>query len=131
MLVGAVVSIVVLVIASLVTDALRLPGWLLADPARFAPLVWIAAVAVVAKYWIAAYTWRGLPPRYLGAYLLIWLAGTASFLVLGLVVWGIVRIYLPLDVDRLRSLVILLALLAVPLARVGLAPSSLARNRHR
>jgi hypothetical protein len=131
MLVCSVVSIVILVIASLVFDAGRLPGWLLADPARLAPLVWIAAVAVIAKYWIAAYAWRGVPPRYLRVYLLIWLAGTASFLTLGTVLWGIVRIYLPLDVDRLRSAVILLALLAVPLARVGLAPSSLTRNRHR
>ena len=38
---------------------------------------------------------------------------------------------LPLDVDRARTVVILLALLAVPLARVGLAPFWLARNRHR
>jgi len=47
------------------------------------------------------------------------------------VVWGIARLYLPTDVDRLRSVVILLAFLGVPLARLGFAPSSLARNRHR
>ena len=131
MFVGSVISIVVLLIAGMVFDAGRLPGWLLRDPARFAPLAWIAAAAVIAKYWIAAYAWRGVSPHYSRVYLLIWLAGTASFLGLGAVVWGIARIYLPLDVDRLRSLVILLALLAVPIARVGLAPSSLARNRHR
>lgn len=129
--VGSVVTTVIVVIAGMAFDADRLPGWLLGDPARFAPLVWIAAIAVIAKYWIAAYAWRGVPARYLHVYLLIWLAGTASFLALGIVVWGIVRIYLPLDVDRLRSVVILLALLAMPLARVGLAPSSLTRNRHR
>ena len=131
MLVGAVVSIVILVIASLVFGASRLPGWLLDDPARLAPGAWIAAVAVVAKYWIAAYAWRGVPPRHLRVYLLIGLAGTASFLALGIVVWGIVRIYLPIDVDRARSVVVLLALIAAPLARVGLAPFWLARNRHR
>jgi len=129
--IASVMSFVVMGIGSLLFDASRLPGWLLDDPARLAPVAWIAAVAVVAKYWIAAYAWRGVPPRYLRVYLLIWLAGTASFLALGIVVWGIVRIYLPLDVDRARSVVILLALLAVPLARVGLAPSSLTRNRHR
>ena len=64
-------------------------------------------------------------------YLLIWLAGTASFVALGLVLWGIARTHPPLDVDRLRNLVVLLAFLAVPLARVGLGPSSLERNRHR
>jgi hypothetical protein len=127
---ASVMSLAVVVIAGLVFDAGRLPGWLLNDPARLTPIVWIAAVAVIAKYWLAAYAWRGVAPRYLRVYLLIWLAGTASFLALGIVVWGIVRIYLPLDVDRLRSVVILLALLAVPLARVGLAPSSLTRNRH-
>lgn len=129
--IASVMSFVVMGIGSLLFDVSRFPGWLLDDPARLAPLVWIAAVAVIAKYWIAAYTWRGVPPRYLRVYLPIWLAGTASFLLLGIVVWGIVRIYLPLDVDRLRSVVILLALLTVPLARVGLAPSSLTRNRHR
>jgi len=131
MLVGSIVSIVTVVIAGLVFEIQQLPGWLVADPARYAPLSWIAGVAVIAKYWLAAYAWRGMPPRYLRAYLLMWLAGTASFLALGLVVWGMLRIYLPLDADRLRSVVILLALLAVPLARVGLAPSSLTWNRHR
>lgn len=131
MLVGALVAMVILVIASLVFNVSRVPGWLLEDPARLAPVAWIAAVAVVAKYWIAAYAWRGATPRYRRVYLVIWLAGTASFLALGIAVWGIVRIYLPLDVDRARSLVILLALIAVPLARVGLAPFWLARNRHR
>ncbi|OFW47286.1 MAG: hypothetical protein A3J29_08840 [Acidobacteria bacterium RIFCSPLOWO2_12_FULL_67_14b] len=129
--VASVVAIVVLVIAGLVFDADRLPRWLLDDPARLAPVVWIAAIAVIAKYWIAAYAWRVVTPRYLRVYLLIWLAGTASFLAFGIVVWGVVRIYLPVDVDRLRSLVILVALLAVPLARVGLAPASLTHNRHR
>jgi hypothetical protein len=128
---GSVVCSVILVMVGMVFDAGRLPGWLLGDPARLAPVVWIATVAVIAKYWLAAYAWRGVAPRYLRAYLLIWLAGTITFLALGLEVWGIVRIYLPLDVERLRSVVILLALMAVPFARVGLAPSSLARNRHR
>lgn len=131
MLAASVVSIGTLVIAGLAFDVRHLPGWLLEDPARFAPIAWIAAVAVIAKYWIAAYAWRDAPPRYLRAYLLIWLAGTASFLALGLMVWGVVRIYQPLDGDRVRSVVILLALLVMPLARVGFAPASLTRNRHR
>jgi hypothetical protein len=128
---ASVSAIVILVIVALVFDADRLPGWVLGDPARLAPVVWIASVAVIAKCWIAAYAWRNVPPRYLRAYLLIWLAGTTAFLTLGLVLWGMLRIYLPVDVDRLRSVVVLFALLAMPLARMGLAPSSLARNRHR
>ena len=127
----SVISIPILVTAGLALDADRLPRWLLDDPARFASIAWIAAVAVIAKYWLAAYAWRAVPARYLRSYLLIWLVGTASFLALGIAVWGIMRIYLPLDVDRFLSIVILLALLAVPLARVGLAPAALSWNRHR
>jgi hypothetical protein len=131
MLVGSIVSFFLCITAILVSDAGELPAWLLEDPARLAPLVWIAALAVAAKYWTAAYTWRRVTPRYVRAYLLIWLAGTASLLAVGLVVWNMARMYVPLDVERARSAVILLALLAVPIARIGLAPSSLMRNRHR
>ena len=109
--VSSVASLVVVAIAGLVFDASRLPGWLLGDPSRLAPIAWIAAIAVIAKQWIAAYAWRGVGPRYLRAYLLIWIAGTTAFLTLGLVLWNILRMYLPLDVDRFRSVVILLALM--------------------
>jgi hypothetical protein len=129
--VASVMSFVVMAIAYMLFDGTRFPGWLLADPARLAPIAWIAAVAVIVKHCTAAYAWRGVARRYLRVYLLIWLAGTASVLLLGLVLWGIVRIYLPVDVDRLRSVVILVGLLTIPLARVGLAPSALTRNRHR
>ena len=105
-------------------------GWLFDDPARIAPFVWIAAVAVIAKVLAGGVHLARRGSAYLRGYLLVWFAGTASFLGLGLVVWDIMRIYQPLDADRFRSLVILLALLAVPLARVGLAPASLTRNRH-
>ena len=128
---GSVASIAVVAIAGIAFDAGQLPGWLLDDPARLAPILWIAAAALIAKHWTAAYAWRGVTTRYLRAYFIIWLAGTTALLTLGMVAWGIVRIYLPLDGDRLRSAVILLALMAVPLARVGLATSGLARNRHR
>jgi hypothetical protein len=129
--VASATSFVVVTIAYLVFDASRLPGWLLGDPARLEPIAWILAVIVIAKQWMAVYGSRGVAGRYVGAYLLIWIAGTMVFGSLGLVLWGILRIYLPLDVARLRSVAILLAMTAVPLARVGLAPSSLARNRHR
>jgi hypothetical protein len=129
--VGSVVAMFALVIASIVTDAYRLPGWVLADPARLEPIAWIGALLVIAKYWVAAYAWRSVERRYLRAYLPLWLGATASFLAVGLVLWGMVRIYMPLDADRSRSLVIILALLATPLTRVALARSALARNRHR
>jgi hypothetical protein len=126
---ASVFSLVALV-AGVPLDAGRLMVWLLRDPSRFGMFVWVAIVAVIAKCALAAYVWRGGSLRYVRAYVPIWLAGTASVLTLGMVVWGLVRVYLPFA-DRLRVAIILLALLTVPIARVGLTPSLLARNRHR
>ena len=52
-------------------------------------------------------------------------------LALGLVLWRIVRLSAGVDGYRLQSLIILVALLGVPLARIGAAPFCLSRNRHR
>jgi hypothetical protein len=131
LLVGSVVSIMLIVFAAIALEIQTLPEWLIEDPSRLAPLAWSAAALVIAKYWLAAYAWRNVPTPYLRAYLPIWIAGTASCLALAIMICGMLRIYLPVDGERLRSVVILLALLAMPLARVGLAPASLARNRHR
>ena len=129
--VASAVSVALAVIGGLVFDVTRFPGWVLEDPDRMKAVAWMLAVAVVAKYWLAAYAWRRVAAPYAWRYLLVWCAGTACFAVLAMVFWGIVRIYVALDIYRFQSVVILLALLAVPLARIGLAPSSLARNRHR
>ena len=126
--VGAVFLIAIGLFMSL---AAEVPEWVMAGPERLAPIAWLAAAAVIAKYWLAAYSWRDAAPQYLRSYLLVWLTGTALFVAAGLVVWGIVRLYVPIDADRLRGIVILLALLGVPLARVGLAQSTIAQNRHR
>jgi hypothetical protein len=128
---GSILSLGVAVIAYPVLDVGRFPGWLLDDPARLTPVVWIGASLVIAKYWLAAYAWRGVSRRHIRAYLVLWLGATTALLTLGLLLWGMLRIYLPVDVDRLLSIIILMALLAVPLARIGLAPAALARNRHR
>jgi hypothetical protein len=127
----SVMSVVLVVIAGLVLTVDRLPGWVLGDPARMAGVVWLMSVAVVAKCLLAAYAWRRLSARYLRQYLVVWSAGTACLLALAMLLWGVVRIYVALDIYRFQGLMILGALLAVPLGRVGLAPSRLARNRHR
>jgi len=106
-------------------------GWVLDDPARTASAVWILAVAVIAKYWLAAYAWRRVSARYAHRYLLLWGAATICLLALALLFWGVVRTFIAVDADRLEALLILGALLALPLGRVGLAPASLARNRHK
>ncbi len=128
---ASVMSVVVAAIAGVALDADRLPGWLLEDPARMAPVVWIMAIAVIVKYWLAAHSWRRVSARYTRQYLLLWGAGTMCMALLAVLLWRVVRIYMALDIYRLQSLMVLLSLLAVPLARVGLAASSLGRNRHR
>lgn len=106
-------------IAAMVFEAQRLPAWAFQDPARLDMVIMVGAAAVIAKYALAAFTWRDVEAGYRRQYFLAWLAGTATVGALGIVVWGT------------EALVILVALLTIPLARVGLAASSLARNRHR
>lgn len=127
---ASVFSLVALV-AGVPLHAARPVVSLLREPERFALFVWVIVIALCLKGSLAIYIWRRVSPRYGQAYLLTWLAGTASLVALGMVVWGIVRTGLWFDAERLRTAIILLAVLAVPLARVGFAPSSLARNRHR
>ena len=128
---ASVMSAVLVVIAGMVFPADRLPGWMLADPARMARVVWLLSIAVVAKCGLAAYSWRRVSARHLRQYSLWWATATTCVLALTMVLWGVVRIYVALDMHSFQALMILVAVLAVPLARVGLAPSRLARNRHR
>ncbi|HZF29680.1 MAG TPA: hypothetical protein VE907_11205 [Gammaproteobacteria bacterium] len=130
-LVGSAIGLFAAVLTALQLDVYRLPEWLLADPRHVTPLAWGAALCLAAKHWLAARTWRAVAPGFLRSYLLAWGVGTACFVALSLVVWGIVRIYQPIDGRGAQSLAILVALLLMPLARVGLAPSVLAANRHR
>jgi hypothetical protein len=128
---ASVMSVLLVVIAFLVFAGDRLPGWVLDDPARMAGVVLLMSVAVAAKCWLAAYAWHRSSARHLRQYLLVWSAATTCLLTLALSLWNVVRVYAALDIYRFQSLMILGALLAVPLGRVGLAPSSLSRNRHR
>ena len=118
-------------IAALVFDATRLPGWVLAEPARMTAAVWIAAIVVAAKYALTAYSWRRVATPYVRQYAVVWVVGTACFLTLGFLIWRVARMLAPVDISPLQNLVFWLALLAVPIGRLGLARSSLARNRHK
>jgi len=129
--VSSVTSAVIAVIAWLVFDGMRLPVWILAEPARMSAVVWILSAATIAKFWLAAWFWRRAAPQHVWRTLLVWGAGTTSLLAVALVFWGAARIYVALDVLRFKALMILVALLALPLARVGLAARCLSRNRHR
>ena len=99
---------------------------------RWLPLVvWIAAAAVVIKFWLAAFSWRKINAKYLRQYLPVWLGGSACLIALSFLLGGLLGDFVPADTYRLRSLLILIALQIIPLARIGLAPSFLDKNRHR
>jgi hypothetical protein len=82
-------------------------------------LVGLAAL----KLALARWSWRGIRPRRAAQYLLIWWICTLGFIAQ---VW-LVNPPLP----ALKQLFLLAALLVFPLARVGIAPFFLEKNRHR
>jgi len=86
----------------------------------------VLAVAVIAKLCIAFYS-----RKRLRSYFAIWIAATACVVALAVMLWTGARQVVTLEVYRLRDVLILTSLLAIPLARLGLAPSFLERNRHR
>jgi hypothetical protein len=127
---ASVMSLVLVVVAGMVFAADRLPGWVLEDPARMTGVVWLLSAAVVAKCSLAVWSWRRLSTRHLRQYFLAWGAATACLLALSMLLWGVVRIDAALDMYSFHGFMILVPLLAVPVGRIGLAPSFLARNRH-
>ena len=86
---------------------------------------WTLAVLVILKVWFAAFAWSKNTPRRSLQYLLIWLGVTLCFVVLGILATPLADTY------RFEHLFILAALLLMPFAGLGLAPFSLAKNRHR
>jgi pimeloyl-ACP methyl ester carboxylesterase len=85
---------------------------------------WVLAVAVVAKLWLAVFSWRNISSRRACQYLLLWVGATVCFVVLAIVARP------PFDTYRWEHLFVLAALLLFPLGRLGLAPAALANNRH-
>ncbi len=85
---------------------------------------WLLALAVIVKFWFAFYSWSKISPHRTRQYLLVWSGATICFIALGVLSrpWP--------DVYRLEHLYVLAALLLFPFARLGLAPLSLAKNRH-
>ncbi len=116
--------------------ATAVASWVFEQPdsdAIMVPLVpwfpWILACLVTAKAWAAAGLWsraqrRGLiTRRILWACLIAWAAATACLMML-------VCALCP-QVVWLRDLLLLVALLMAPLARIGAAPAAIADNRSR
>ena len=80
---------------------------------------------------LAAFSWRKVKVKYLRQYLPVWLGGNACLIALSFLLGSLLGDFVPADTYRLRSLLILIALQIIPLARIGLAPSFLDKNRHR
>jgi hypothetical protein len=102
-------------------------------------LEWIAAAAVIGKFSLAAYSWRGISTQSAWSYLLLWLGGTICFVTLPIVIQAGGAIVLmamavlgsaPMDTLRIKHLLLVCALLPIPVARLGLAARALAKNRH-
>ncbi len=93
--------------------------------------LWIAGAVVAAKFCLSVFVWRRIAARQRWRYGWVWACGTGCLITLAMLVWSGLRSVLPPDVARLRDLLILIALSIMPLARLGLAPLALARNRHR
>jgi hypothetical protein len=115
-------------------------AWIRRDPnALLGVFEWVMALAIVAKFWLAAFSWRRISWRRTWQYLLLWAGATLLLTVLAKLLWAngcltlslmSVLDFLPLDPYRLEYFMILVALLTVPFARLGFAPSALAGNRH-
>jgi len=99
----------------------------------------VVAVAIIAKFWLAAYSWRRISWRRTWQYLMLWTDATLLLVALATLLWAdgcltlslmSVLDFLPLDPYRLECFLILIGLVTVPFARLGFAPSALTRNRH-
>ena len=94
-------------------------------------LVLAAAIAVLLKLALATVSWRTQPVTFRRPYLTAWFVGTIVVVTFSIMLSNALEAFVRLDGYRLHSFLILIALLAVPLVRLGAAPAALERNRHR
>jgi hypothetical protein len=119
-------------LAVLLDPKTRLGVWIRHDPDRlFSYFIWVAALAVIAKFGLGAFFWRRVSMKRVRRYSLIWIGGTLCLTMLAILLWGGLGHVLQSDPHRVKTVMIFAVLLAVPFARLGLAPASLGRNRHR
>jgi hypothetical protein len=94
-------------------------------------LEWLAALAVMLKLCATVWSWRKIPIERLRSYFLFWVVATGLLVVFAVMVWSDLPPAPPSVSYRLRTLMILMAIMVLPLARMGLATSSFENNRHR
>jgi hypothetical protein len=115
-------------------------AWLRNGPNQLLSIInTVVATSVIGKLWLAARSWRLVQPKQTRRFLVAWLTVAFCLIILVRLLWADGTLILalmalfefhPLDPIRLRNFLLLAALLSIPLARLGLARSSLARNRH-
>jgi hypothetical protein len=115
-------------VAAIWSDAID--AQLQTHPAQYKSMVlsllgWLLALGILLKVWFAVFSWSKITPRRTRQYLLIWVGVTVACVALAILSRP------PFDFYRLTHLFVLGALLLFPLARLGFAPCSLSRNRHR
>jgi hypothetical protein len=126
------VVVPLLVVPALLIFDQPLQRWILDNTRQWLPVaVWLAAAALVIKLWLAAFSWRAIPVKYLRQYLPLWLVGSACLTALAFLTGDVLALVLPEDTHRVQNLLTLIGLQIIPLARLGLAPSFLDKNRHR
>jgi hypothetical protein len=94
-----------------------LPGWI-DDNLNF--LLVVLTLGIIAKFSLWVFSWRDVAAERVEQYFIFWAVSTVGLIGLGVSLWRAGRLLLVLG-----------AILIVPLARIGLAPSALMKNRHR
>jgi hypothetical protein len=84
---------------------------------------WALVAVAVLKLGLSFWSWRRIAPARTRTYMALWWAGTICLV-------GFVLAINP-RFTAIKHICILAAFLPLPLARLGLAPSFLANNRHR
>jgi len=108
------------------------PRWIQRNMDTLLPaLLWCAMAVAILKVGVSAWFWRTLGSEGLRQYLPLWAGCTLSLMALAAMLWNGLRNALPPALHSIENLLLLIALLMMPLGRLGLAPSCLARNRHR
>jgi len=80
----------------------------------------VLTLGIIAKLSLWVFSWRDVAPERVQQYFIFWTGSTLGLIGLGVSLWRAGRL-----------LLVLVAILIVPLARIGLAPSALIKNRHR
>jgi hypothetical protein len=127
----ALLPVIVLVGMVLLVNLRQPIDWAHLDLDQLPALEIIATLAVAAKIVIWVFSWTEVESRRVNQYVFFWIGSTVCMLALAVFLWEVARPHLPPDAYGVRNLLMLTALLIVPLARIGRAPSALVKNRHR